>query len=89
MKRNKSEATIKAFFLSMLYYAFCFFIFILFVNNVLIELITDGRIGVTKHELINTLIASGIVGVAAGSRIWIFAKIDEHKARKSPPTDPK
>ncbi|MDR4899300.1 hypothetical protein RF656_21535 [Yersinia kristensenii] len=89
MKKNKPEATLRAFLFSMVYYAFCFFIFILFVNNVVIELITNGKIGITKNELVNTLVASGIVGVTAGCRVWIFAKIDERKARKSPPTDPK
>jgi hypothetical protein len=29
-----------------------------------------------------------IAGVAGGSGSWIFAKIDERKTRKSPPSDP-
>ena len=34
------------------------------------------------------IVMSLIAGVAVGTGGYIFAKIDEYKARKSPPSDP-
>lgn len=34
--------------------------------------------------LIDTLVLSGIAGITAGVGSWLFAKLDERKARKPP-----
>jgi hypothetical protein len=61
----------------------CFFAFIFIVNNVLIEIISSGKIDLSSKSLIYLSVVSAIVGVAAGARVWLFAKLDERKARKS------
>ncbi len=85
--KNKRKATFISFLLSVAYYTFCFFIFIFLINNVIIELITSGKIAITHDEFFYLSGVSLIVGIAAGCRVWIFAKIDERKARKTPPSD--
>ncbi|MDF9908664.1 UNVERIFIED_ORG: hypothetical protein OKW14_000590 [Pantoea brenneri] len=87
-KKKQKRATFTVFLLSTIYYGCCFFAFIFLVNNVIIELITSGEIDLSKRSLSYLSVVSLIIGIASGSRIWIFAKIDERKARKSPPSDP-
>ncbi len=41
-----------------------------------------------EQDIFKTAVMSLIAGFAGGSGSWIFAKIDERKARKSPPSDP-
>ncbi|OVZ84834.1 hypothetical protein [Yersinia alsatica] len=73
---------------SITYYFFIFFIFILLAKCA-IRFWYEGNITLTKKDITNLLVISGIVGLAAGSRTWLFAWLDERKARKSPPSDPK
>jgi len=87
-KKAPNRATFTVFLLSTIYYGCCFFAFIFFINNVIIELITSGEIDLSERSLSYLSVVSLIIGIASGSRIWIFAKIDERKARKSPPSDP-
>ncbi|AXU96742.1 hypothetical protein [Erwinia persicina] len=88
IKNRQNRATFTAFLLSTIYYGFCFFAFIFLVNNVIIELVTSGKIDFSKKSLSYLSAVSLIIGIASGARIWIFAKIDERKARKSPPSNP-
>lgn len=85
MANNKAfhRATFLVFLLSTLYYGVFFFAFIFIVNNVLIEFISTGKIYLSSKSLIYLSVVSAIVGVAAGARVWLFAKLDERKARKS------
>jgi heme/copper-type cytochrome/quinol oxidase subunit 3 len=80
MTKKNTKVGFKVFFLSAIYYTLCFFIFIFFVNNVIIELVTSGKINISQKELLNLCVISTIVGVAAGCRVWILAKI---RARKN------
>lgn len=65
-----------------------FFAFIFLVNNVIIELLTSGHVDFSKKSLTYLSVVSLIIGLASGARIWIFAKLDERKSRKVPPSDP-
>ena len=87
IKKNQNKATLAVFLLSAIYYGVCFFAFIFLVNNVIIELVTSGTIDLSKKSLSYLSVVSVIIGVASGARIWIFAKIDERKARKVPPSN--
>ncbi len=53
-----------------------------------VQLIISHRIAVEQSDVKYILIASIIAGTAAAFRSWLFAKIDERKARKSPPSKP-
>jgi len=88
IKNRQNRTSFTAFLLSTIYYGFCFFAFIFLVNNVIIELVTSGGIDFSKKSLSYLSAVSLIIGIVSGARIWIFAKIDERKARKSPPSDP-
>jgi prolipoprotein diacylglyceryltransferase len=85
MANNKAfhRATFLVFLLSTLYYG-VFFAFIFIVNNVLIEIISSGKIDLSSKSLIYLSVVSAIVGVAAGARVWLFAKLDERKAENHP-----
>lgn len=41
-----------------------------------------------EQDVFKTGVMSLIAAVTGGTGSWIFAKIDERKARKSPPSDP-
>jgi hypothetical protein len=56
--------------------------------SVVIDLIFDSKVNLTRKVIIDILVVSTISGTAGGLGSWIFAKIDERKARKSPPSDP-
>lgn len=88
IKNEQNRATFTVFLLSTIYYGFCFFAFIFLVNNVIIELVTSGKIDFSKKSLSYLSVASLIIGIASGARIWLFAKLDERKDRKSPPSNP-
>lgn len=81
------KPSLKMFLGSVIYYFIAFFIFI-FIAKCLIKIWFDGSVVFSKKDVIDLLVISGIVGLAAGSRTWLFAKLDERKARKSPPSDP-
>ncbi|ECF8076782.1 hypothetical protein CWU58_27580 [Salmonella enterica] len=84
----KNKTTLSVFLLSTIYYGLCFFAFIFLVNNVIIELLTSGHVDFSKKSLTYLSVVSLIIGLASGARIWIFAKLDERKSRKEPPSDP-
>lgn len=89
MPKNKSKPNVnlKLLFLSVFYLVFCCFIFF-FIANTAIDLIFDGKINLTWKVIIDITVVSVIAGGAGGTGSWIFAKIDERKARKSPPSNP-
>jgi hypothetical protein len=60
-----------------------------FVASIVIDLIFDGKVNLTREVIIDIIVVSTIAGTAGGLGSWIFAKIDERKARKSPPSAPK
>ncbi|MGS3448430.1 hypothetical protein ACB376_10555 [Klebsiella electrica] len=82
------KPSLKMFLISVIYYFIAFFIFIL-IAKCLIKIGYEGKVIFNKKDVTDLLVISGIVGLAAGSRTWLFAKLDERKARKSPPSDPK
>ncbi|CAM7362449.1 hypothetical protein [Citrobacter sedlakii] len=84
----KNKTTLSVFLLSTIYYGLCFFAFIFLVNNVIIELLTSGYVDFSKKSLTYLSVVSLIIGLASGAKIWIFAKLDERKSRKVPPSDP-
>lgn len=88
MANKMRTSSLKIFLGSIVYYFAAFFIFA-FIAKYLIMLWYSGDVIFTKKDVTNILIISGIVGLAAGSRTWLFAKLDERKGRKSPPNDPK
>jgi hypothetical protein len=88
IKTVQRRATFSLFISTAIYYGICFFTFIFLVNNVIIELITSGVVDFSEKSLSYLCVVSLIIGIASGARIWVFAKIDERKARKSPPSDP-
>ncbi|ASY79556.1 hypothetical protein BJK05_05910 [Pectobacterium polaris] len=73
--------------LSILYGTICFFLLGIALR-VVITYMYAGNFYIDMDSIFKTLVMSGIAGVAAGSGSWIFAKIDEHKARKSKYSDP-
>lgn len=84
---NNSKITVVKLFLGIFYLTLCSFIFLL-LAGVAIDFIFGDPIDISKEWLLNICVGSSIIGIAAGSGSWIFAKIDEHKARKSSPSDP-
>lgn len=89
MLKNKKHQNInlRLLFLSIIYLVVCCFIFF-FIASVVIDLIFDGKVNLTREVIIDIIVVSTIAGTAGGLGSWIFAKIDERKARKSPPSDP-
>ncbi|KAA6100201.1 MULTISPECIES: hypothetical protein [Pantoea] len=74
--------------LSMLYGVICFFCLGI-VLRLIVNYLHTGNLQIGLDAIYKTIVMSGIAGVAAGFGSWIFARIDEHKTRKSPPSDPK
>ncbi|MDV2292554.1 hypothetical protein [Enterobacter asburiae] len=66
--------------LSVIYYSAQLF-------SVVIDLIFDGKVNLTREVIIDIIVVSVITGTAGGLGSWIFAKIDERKARKSSRSD--
>lgn len=88
---NKPKVKLKILFISVIYCFVCFLVFILIVK-VGINLLKFGEPRFTQQSFKDSLVVSGIVGVAAGVGSWIFAKIDEYNANKKsssnePPKD--
>jgi len=84
----KNKTMLSVFLLSTIYYGLCFFAFIFLVNNVIIEFLSSGNVDFSKKSLTYLSVVSLIIGLASGARIWFFAKLDERKSRKLPPSDP-
>jgi len=89
MLTNKKHTNIslKLLLLSIVYLVFCCLI-CFSMASVVIDLIFDGKVNLTREVIIDIIVASAIAGTAGGLGSWIFAKIDERKARKSTPSDP-
>lgn len=86
MKR-KNSPTIGLLFLSIAYMIFCCLIFFS-LALVTIKFMINHNVNIGKSDIRDVLVASVIAGTAAALRSWVFAKIDERKARKLPPPDP-
>jgi len=85
IRRNKP--TIWLLFISIVYMFFCCLIFFS-LALIAVQLVISHRVDVEQADVKYILIASIIAGSATALRSWLFAKIDERKARKSPPSDP-
>ncbi|RBO11070.1 hypothetical protein DSL62_19375 [Pantoea sp. 3_1284] len=85
MKR-KNSPTIALLFLSIAYMFFCCLIFFS-LALITVKLIVSHNVHIEQSDIKKILVASTIAGIAAALRSWVFAKIDERKARKSPPSD--
>ncbi|EKS6649578.1 hypothetical protein QCD57_003389 [Enterobacter hormaechei] len=77
------KVTVSLLVLGIVYCFLCFFILGIIIQNVMIFM-RAGHITLSKKILIDTLVLSGIAGITAGVGSWLFAKLDERKARKSP-----
>jgi membrane protein YqaA with SNARE-associated domain len=86
INREKSQASFKMLFFSIVYLFICCFIFFL-LASIAVDFFFDGKISLTKKTILDVLVVSTIAATAGGLGSWIFAKIDEHKAKKSPPVD--
>ena len=88
MPINKTKKiTLTLLFLTVIYLNVACFIFF-FIANAVIDFIFEDEVTLTREVILNILVTSIIAGTAASLGSWIFAKIDERKARKSPPSDP-
>lgn len=85
MKR-KNSPTIALLFLSIAYMVFCCLIFFS-LALITVKLIVSHNVHIEQSDIKKILVASTMAGTAAALRSWVFAKIDERKARKSPPSD--
>ncbi|WP_455864295.1 hypothetical protein [Pantoea agglomerans] len=81
------KPTIQIFLLSILYGTVLFFL-IGIIIRLIINFIYLKNFSLDGHDVFKTGVMSLIAGVAGGSGSWIFAKIDERKNRKPPPSDP-
>ena len=84
--RKKQNVTVRLLFLSIIYLVVCCIIFF-FIADVVIDLIFDGKVNLTREAITDIIVVSIIVGTAGGLGSWLFAKLDERKVRKSPPSD--
>lgn len=64
------------------------FIVFSFIASVAIDLIFDGKVNLTREVITDIIVVSIIASTAGGLGSWLFAKLNERKARKSPPSDP-
>lgn len=83
----KKKPTILMLLLSILYGSTLFFL-IGIILRLIINFIYLKTLSLDGQDVFKTGVMSLIAGVAGGSGSWIFAKIDERKARKSPPSGP-
>ena len=84
--KKQQKISLKILFLSVVYLVVCGFIF-LSIARVVIDLIFDGKVNLTREVIIDIIVVSIITGTAGGLGSWIFAKIDERKSRKSSRSD--
>jgi membrane protein YqaA with SNARE-associated domain len=76
---------LRLLFLSVIYLVSCCFFFI---ASAVIDFIFDGKVSLTREDIIDISVISTIAGVAGGLGSWVLAKIDERKANISSPSDP-
>lgn len=86
MKR-KNKATVGLLFLSIAYMVFCCAIFFS-LALIIVKFAISHEVNIKPSDIKHVLVASVIAGTAAALRSWFFAKLDERKARKLPPSDP-
>lgn len=77
---KKNKPTIWLLLISIVYMVFCCLVFFS-LALIAVQLIISHRIAVEQSDVKYILIASIIAGTAAAFRSWLFAKIDERKAR--------
>ncbi|QCT20227.1 hypothetical protein FEM41_11485 [Jejubacter calystegiae] len=85
---RKNKATVGLLFLSIAYMVFCCLIFFS-LALITVKFVISHEVNIKQSDIEHVLVASVIAGTAAAFRSWLFAKIDERKARKKPPTDAK
>ena len=88
LMKRKNNTTVALLFLSIAYMVFCCLIFFS-LALIIVKLIISHEVDIEQSDIKHGLVASVIAGTAAAFRSWLFAKLDERKARKSPPSDPK
>ncbi len=86
MKR-KNKLTAGLLLLSITYMVFCCLIFFS-LALIAVKFIIHHEVSIRQSDMKHVLVASIIAGTASAFGAWLFAKIDERKARKSPPSDP-
>jgi cytochrome bd-type quinol oxidase subunit 1 len=86
MKR-KNKPTVGLLFLSIAYMVLCCLIFFS-LALVTVKFIISHNVSIEQSDIKHVLVTSAIAGITAALRSWIFAKMDEHKVRKSKNTDP-
>lgn len=82
----KRRPTIMLFALSILY-GWAIFFLTGIVLRLVINFFYVKELFPEEQDVFKTGVMSLIAAVAGGAGSWIFAKIDECKARKSPPSD--
>lgn len=82
LMRRKNKPTVGLLILSISYMVFCCLIFFS-LAQVMVELIMTDKVSFERSDIEHVVVVSVIAGTAAALRSWIFAKIDERKARKS------
>lgn len=83
----KRKPTIMLLVLSILY-GWAIFFLIGIILRLAINFFYLKELSLDEQDEFKTGVMSLIAAVAGGTGSWIFAKIDERKARKSPPSDP-
>jgi cytochrome bd-type quinol oxidase subunit 1 len=84
---RKNKVTVGLLFLSIAYMFSCCLIFFSFAL-ITVKLVISHEVNIKQSDIEHVLVASAIAGIAAAFRSWLFAKIDERKTRKPPPSDP-
>lgn len=84
---RKNKVTVSLLFLSVAYMFFCCLIFFS-LALVTVKLVISHEVHIKQSDIEHVLVVSAIAGIAAAFRSWLFAKIDERKARKSTPSNP-
>lgn len=74
--------------LGIVYGITCFFILGVILRFGITYFYTK-NFNVSSDDIFKTFLMSSIAGIGASLGSWAFTKIDEYKARKSPPSDPK
>lgn len=84
---RKNKVTVGLLFLIIAYMFSCCLIFFSFAL-ITVKLVISHEVNIKQSDIEYVLVASAIAGIAAAFRSWLFAKIDERKTRKPPPSDP-
>lgn len=83
----KRRPTIMLLVLSILY-GWAIFFLIGIILRLAVNFFYLKELSLDEQDMFKTGVMSLIAAVAGGTGSWIFAKIDERKARKSSPSDP-